>query len=300
MKKTNSLLGKAIFNNSLVSYFFDTGASCTIINEPLYVRIKKEDLYTILEPYSAAVEEVDLLGFIISKNRIKPNPNRAKCLLEKPKPINIRELQCWFGIAKGYRTFIDGYAQIVNPMYDLMGLKDVPKKFRKKNGTVNGKKVAIELNQDAETNFEKLKTILCSDLVLALPNFEKTLHLRTDACHYGYGAVLEQEQEDCIFKPISHFSKNYTAAEKNYSPPEKEFSHRPFAINMDSKQTKCPSTLRAMVIKIFHDSLRNEPDQNKTDDYCDNLVAIVEEDIDDEESTDFGSNENSKIIAKET
>ncbi|CAF1131592.1 unnamed protein product [Brachionus calyciflorus] len=184
----------------------------------------------------SAVEEVDLLGFIISKNRIKPNPNRAKCLLEKPKPINIRELQCWLGIAKGYRTFIDGYAQIVSPMYDLMGLKDVPKKFRKK----------------------------------MVPFMEKN-------------------------------------------------SHRPFAINMDSKQKKCPSTLRAMVIRvsiydfkieyipgpkiIIADSFsrlpyEDEPNQNKTDDYCDNLVAIVEEVIDDEESTDFGSNENSN--AKET
>ncbi|CAF1141789.1 unnamed protein product, partial [Brachionus calyciflorus] len=51
-EKTNGLLGKAIFNNSLVSYFFDTGASCTIINEPLYVKIKKEDPGTILEPYT--------------------------------------------------------------------------------------------------------------------------------------------------------------------------------------------------------------------------------------------------------
>ncbi|CAF1145042.1 unnamed protein product, partial [Brachionus calyciflorus] len=46
----------------------------------------------------------------------KPNPNRAKCLLEKPKPINIRELQCWLGIANGYRTFINGYSQIVKPI----------------------------------------------------------------------------------------------------------------------------------------------------------------------------------------
>ncbi|CAF1007604.1 unnamed protein product [Brachionus calyciflorus] len=58
------------------------------------------------------------------RNQIKPNPNRAKCLMEKPKPKNIQELQCWLGIANGYRTFIEGYAQIVKPLYELMGLKD--------------------------------------------------------------------------------------------------------------------------------------------------------------------------------
>ncbi|CAF1004227.1 unnamed protein product [Brachionus calyciflorus] len=36
----------------------------------------------------------------------------------------------------------------------------------------------------------------------------------------------------------------------------------------------------------------DEPNQNKTDDYCDNLVAPIEEDIKDEEPNEFGSNEN--------
>ncbi|CAF0816642.1 unnamed protein product [Brachionus calyciflorus] len=72
-----------------------------------------------IEKCIIAVEEIDLLGFTISRNQIKPNPNRAKCLMEKPKPKNIQELQCWLGIANGYRTFIERYAQIVKPLYDL-------------------------------------------------------------------------------------------------------------------------------------------------------------------------------------
>ncbi|CAF0816626.1 unnamed protein product, partial [Brachionus calyciflorus] len=48
------------------------------------------------------------------------------------------------------------------------------------------------------------------------------MHLKTDACDYGYGSVLEQEQEDGTSKPIAYFSKNYTPTEKNYSTPEKE------------------------------------------------------------------------------
>ena len=176
---------------------------------------------------------------------------------------------------------------------------------------------------------------------MALPNFEKTMHLRTDACDYGYGAVLEQEQEDGIFKPISYFSKNYTAAEKNYSTPEKELlsvvksieEHHQFlygkyfVVHTDhlpltwilSKRNVHPRLerwlLRVSIYdfkieyipgpkNIIADSFsrlpnEDEPNQDKTDDYCDNLVAIVEEDIDDKESTDSGSNENSKIIAKE-
>ncbi|RNA07840.1 hypothetical protein BpHYR1_039255, partial [Brachionus plicatilis] len=38
--------------NTLVSCYFDTGASCTVINESVYVRIKTEDPKTVLEPYT--------------------------------------------------------------------------------------------------------------------------------------------------------------------------------------------------------------------------------------------------------
>ena len=43
---------KAIFNNTLVSYLFDTGAQRTIINESLYVRLKREDPSTELLKYN--------------------------------------------------------------------------------------------------------------------------------------------------------------------------------------------------------------------------------------------------------
>ncbi|RNA16304.1 hypothetical protein BpHYR1_007440, partial [Brachionus plicatilis] len=51
-ENNNGLIGKAIFNNTLVSCYFDTGASCTVINESVYVRIKTEDPKTLLEPYT--------------------------------------------------------------------------------------------------------------------------------------------------------------------------------------------------------------------------------------------------------
>jgi hypothetical protein len=58
-------------------------------------------------------------------------------------------------------------------------------------------------------------------LILTLPNFEKPFLLETDACDYGYGAVLAQEI-DGNNRPIAFYSKNYTKAQKNYPTSEKE------------------------------------------------------------------------------
>ncbi|CAF1061186.1 unnamed protein product, partial [Brachionus calyciflorus] len=160
------------------------------------------------------------LGFTISRNQIKPNPNRAKCLMEKPKPKNIQELQCWLGIANGYRTFIEGYAQIVKPLYDLMGLKDVPKKFRKKNGAEDGKKVEITWNNDAETSFENLKEILCSKLVLALPNFNKPMHVIMDmALIYDFQIEYIPGEENIVADSFSMIPDNTVLNVK----PEEEY-----------------------------------------------------------------------------
>ncbi len=40
-------------------------------------------------------KEVEFLGNTISDNDIYPNKNRAKCIIEKPKPTNLKELQAW-------------------------------------------------------------------------------------------------------------------------------------------------------------------------------------------------------------
>ncbi|CAF0719686.1 unnamed protein product [Brachionus calyciflorus] len=46
------LTGTAIFNNTLASFSFDSRVGSTLTNESLYVRIKKEDPKTVLEPYN--------------------------------------------------------------------------------------------------------------------------------------------------------------------------------------------------------------------------------------------------------
>ncbi|CAF0952553.1 unnamed protein product [Brachionus calyciflorus] len=180
-----------------------------------------EYVYMTMEKSVPLANQIELLGNVISKNQIRPNPNRAKCLELKPRPVTVKELQSWLGVANYYRRFIKKYAQLTKPLYDLMDLKNTPSKFRKKNGAVNGKKVLLSWNKKAEKRFLKLKKILCCKLVLTLPNFNEKMILTTDACEYGYGAVLEQVVDGCN-RQIAYFSRNYTAAQKNYSTTEKE------------------------------------------------------------------------------
>jgi hypothetical protein len=107
-----------------------------------------------------------------------------------------------------------------------MQLKNIPKYLRKRNGAPNGKKVMMEWTDAPDFCFNNLKEILCSDFVLALPDFEQEMIITTDASDNNFGAVLEQyiSTKDGSYnkRPIEYFSKSYIPAQKNYSTTEKE------------------------------------------------------------------------------
>jgi cobalamin biosynthesis protein CobD/CbiB len=46
--------------------------------------------------------------------------------------------------------------------------------------------------------------------------------MQIDASDVGCGAVLLQEDENCIYHPVAYFSKKFTSCQRNYSTVEKE------------------------------------------------------------------------------
>ena len=183
--------------------------------------IKQRKAVTSLKKSELAVQEVLFLGNVIQNGRIKPHAKRMDCLRQMKQPTTIFELQRILGVMNYSRLFIPNYAELSRPLYALMNLKDAPDSVRKRNGAVDGKKVTIEWTPDTLRSFNQLIEILCSDLVLALPDFDQPFVLTTDACDYGYGAVLEQLREEQV-RIIAYYSKSYTAAQRNYPTPEKE------------------------------------------------------------------------------
>lgn len=161
------------------------------------------------------------MGHKISQGKIRPLPNRSDCITKMPKPSNVVELQRLLGSTNYSRDYIVSYAEITRPLFKIMNLKDVPKSKRKKNGAVDGKKVDLEWNDAADQAYENLKIIMCSDLVLSLPNFDEQFIVTSDASDNGYGGVLEQEigGQNRI---VAYFSRSYTTAQKKYHTSEQE------------------------------------------------------------------------------
>jgi len=75
--------------------------------------------------------------------------------------------------------------------------------------------------EQQQAAFEALKTALCSEQVLAYPNFDSQFILTTDASKTAVAAMLSQIQ-DGVERPITFASRQLNPAESRYSASELE------------------------------------------------------------------------------
>ncbi|CAF1084389.1 unnamed protein product, partial [Brachionus calyciflorus] len=143
---------------------------------------------------------------VVSNGSISPSPKKVETLLKYPRPLNVYQVISFVGLASYYRKFIRDFAKIAVPLHKL--------------NTVDTK---FDWTPECEIAFQSLRNLLISDKVLAIPDFNKTFKLETDARNYGIGAVLSQQHgKERLWKPVAYYSRSLTKAEKNYSTSEKE------------------------------------------------------------------------------
>ena len=86
---------------------------------------------------------------------------------------------------------------------------------------------AIQLNEKA---FTELKQKLATSPVLQPPDLSKSFFVWTDASIVGFGAVLEQLDDQNHRHPIAFASRQTNPAERKYAPTELEVAALIFAI----------------------------------------------------------------------
>ena len=111
------------------------------------------------------------------------------------------------GVINYYGRFIDNQADKAKPIYDLL-------KEKKKWAWNLPEQRALNKVKEAITRRDALAPFETSS--------KRAVRVTCYASEVGMGAVLEQEQEDCIFKPVLYWSSQFRKYEANYSIAEKE------------------------------------------------------------------------------
>jgi hypothetical protein len=152
--------------------------------------------------------QAKFLGRIVTKDGIAPNPENADKVQTWKVPRDRKEIESFLGLACYYREYIEGFAEIVAPL-----------NYLKKKG------VAYRWEKEQEEAVVKVKEVLSTYPVLALPQDDGDYVLETNAGVNAIGGILHQWQdtsEGRKLRVISYGSRALRPAERNYSAPKAE------------------------------------------------------------------------------
>ena len=149
--------------------------------------------------------EVIYLGHCISREGVKPVPEKVTAITEAPYPENVTQLKSYLGMLNYYHRYLSDISSELAPLHLLLK-KGQPWKWE-----------AAQIKA-----FQKSKDMLKSAKLLVHYDSTKELILSCDASPYGIGAVLSHVFEDGSERPIAYASRTLADAEKNYAQVDKE------------------------------------------------------------------------------
>jgi len=147
--------------------------------------------------------ETNFLGYVVSHNVIRTDPEKISTIVKYPIPKNIRELRSFLCIRGYYRKFVQNYAKIAKPLTKYLEGQN-GKVFKKAS-----RKTLIQFDDSAVRAFNELKENLIAQVELVQPEYNKKFTLTTDASDLAIGAVL-------------FISKTLTKTEQLYATNKKE------------------------------------------------------------------------------
>ena len=175
----------------------------------VFERFREFNLKLKPSKYSFFQLEIVYLAHHVSRRGILPSRENVRAMQEFPMPKTYTQVCAFCGLAGHYRRFVEGFANIACPLYDMLG-REV-------------KMGQVDLPPEAQEAVDVLKGKVQSTPVLVFPDFDKPFLLEMDASKEGLRAVLSQKESDGWYHPIAFGSRSLTPAEKNYHSSKLEF-----------------------------------------------------------------------------
>jgi hypothetical protein len=143
---------------------------------------------------------IKFLGHVVGVDGIQVDPSKIVAIHDWPVPKTVSDVRSFLGLANYFRKFVQGFSNLARPLALL---------------TRNDRLWSWDTAEQA--SFDGLKRALVSTPVLRMPDMDQEFVVIADACDYGLGAVLLQDNH-----PVAFWSRTMNDAESRYHTTEKE------------------------------------------------------------------------------
>ena len=177
-----------------------------------------------IEKSSILMSEVLFLGFIISAEGMRADPERVKIYAEWERPANARQLIAFLQSLQYYKRFIKGFSLLSAPLYDLTK-KDTDYKW----------------NDAHEAAFNELKDRIVNHTSLQFPRVDEPYRLTTDWQPVAISYVLEQADENGQIHPICFGGRKLSKSDAKLSSYDGELLAGYHAFASLTRYLRCAS-----------------------------------------------------------
>ena len=157
-----------------------------------------------LSKRSFGMPELVYLGHVILRWGIRPDPEKLRTVEEFLVLVNTKCLQSFIGLINNYICFVEAFAMIALPLYQLLN-----------------KGVVWRWNVAEQGAFTQLKEVLCTSPILIYSRFELPFLVQMDASRDVVGANLNQRIEGQK-RVVAYASRTMSKSKKNYAITNKE------------------------------------------------------------------------------
>ena len=171
----------------------------------VFQRFKKYDIKINPSKCKWFQKKIVILGHVFSEKGIQMDPAKIDAIKGMIPPKNVKQLQQFLGLCGYYRKFVEGFAKIAAPLYNLLK-----------------KDIVWEWTDECQKAFEILKAKLISYPTLRQPDLSQQFLLFTDASGRAVGAILSQKDEIGKEYVCCYASRMLKDSERSFCITDKE------------------------------------------------------------------------------
>ena len=176
-------------------------------------RLRKAGLRINAEKSTFCTDTIEYLGYILTRDGIKPQKDKIQAILALKAPTCVKELRRFLGLVQYYRDLWEQRSHVLAPLTDLVGECGQTKATKK----AKTKKKPWHWDKEHQQAFDSAKELICREVLLAYPDYSKPFDIYTDASTRQLGAVITQNN-----RPIAFFSRKLSDTQRKYTVTELE------------------------------------------------------------------------------